>query len=239
MNASIQASPNLLLDFDRDSSVLAVSFGGLFGRAGAVPTFEYQRVIADFAVRAAFVRDPRALWYHGGCEGLGSNLEEVAASLAEVVRLSECDRVVFLGGSSGGYAAILFSCLVPAHQALTFGPQTFIDPEQRAAVGDERWPAKTRQASAHLDKRYSDLRPIVSARSGSHPSPRISVHYAADEGLDAIHAKHLADSPLVDIVLHPDGGHALPAKLKRLGRLHTILERAFWPEPTTVPSGPA
>lgn len=238
-NASLRDAPDLMLDFDRDSSVLAVSFGGLFGRSGGTPSFEYQRVVAEFDVRAAFVRDPLGLWYHGGSGGLGSDVEEVAASLAEVVRLSGCERTVFLGGSAGGYAAILFACLVPAHQAVAFGPQTFIDPRRRAAVGDERWPAKTGRAAGRLDPRYMDLAPILAARAASHPSPRISVHFAADEGLDAIHAGHIAESPLVESLSHPDGGHALPAKLKQLGLLHEILERAFWPEQARSPDDPA
>jgi acetyl esterase/lipase len=170
-----------------------------------------------------FIRDPKALWYHGGCDGLGSTVEDLAKSLTELVRLSESERVIFMGASAGGYAAILFSCLVPAHRVLAFAPQTFLEPEQRAAVGDARWPEMTKRASSWLDRRYTDLRPIVEASAGL----EIAVHYSARNRLDVIHAEHLGGVRPIDFVCHPEEAHSLPKILKDQGRLEAIIEKSI------------
>ena len=220
--AAILSSPDVVVDFEPDSSTLAVAFASLAGRWGGIPTFEFMKSLSALQVKQAFVRDTRSLWYQCGIAGAGSTVDELAAGLSDLVQVAGVSRVVFLGASAGGYAAILFATLVPVQEALVFGPQTFLEPERRAAVGDTRWPNVTREVASCLDSRYADLRRVLE-RSQPDACPQVTLHYAADSALDALHAKHLADLPSVELVAHPSAAHGLPSHLKRIGQLQTII----------------
>lgn len=117
---------------------------------------------------------------------------------------------------------------MPADAVLAFGPQTFLGLEQRAAVGDERFPIPTRRLSSCLDDRYADLRVVLDAHSGTGARSHIELHYAAGEELDALHAEHLATTPSVDLVPYPTGAHALPLYLKNLGDLDAVIGRGVF-----------
>ena len=39
--------------------------------------------------------------------------------------------IITIGGSMGGYAALLFGSLLPVNGIIAFGPQTFIDKDNR------------------------------------------------------------------------------------------------------------
>ena len=223
----ILSSEDVIVEFEHDSPTLAVAFGSMLGRVGGVPHFEFMNMLSRLGVKRAFVRDTKACWYQGGVAGMESSVDDLAAGVGELVQISGAERVVFIGSSSGGYAAILFACLVAVDEALVFAPQTFIDPEQRAAAGDTRWPRPTQWVLQCLDRRYADLRAVMNARIRADPRPHVALHYAANDELDTLHAQHLVDLPSVELIPHDDARHGLPSHLKQLGRLEPIIAGAL------------
>jgi hypothetical protein len=82
----------------------------------------------------------------------------------------------------------------------------------------------------HLDERFADLLPTVSAARG-----RFHVYYAAHHEYDRIHAEHLAG---VDgVMLHPiDSRDHTPIKhLRDTGWLHTFLDELAHLPPANQP----
>lgn len=227
--AAILRSPDVVVDLDGESTVLVVAFGSLLGRMGGIPHFEFMRIMSRMSVKSAFIRDTEARWYHGGVGGVGSTIDALADGLVDLTEIAEAERVVYVGASSGGYAAILFSSIVPADTALTFNPQTFLAPAQRAAAGDERWPEHTMQVGPGLDTRYTDLGPILDERCRPNATPRIEIHFSVTNPYDSAHAQHLAHSPCVRLVPYESGVHGLPGHLKQEGRLEAILSEAISP----------
>ena len=68
----------LALDLGPESDVILIAFGGLLGRLGAVPLFEFFNVVSTFGVKKAFVRDLNQCWYHRGVVGVGADIPAVA-----------------------------------------------------------------------------------------------------------------------------------------------------------------
>jgi hypothetical protein len=130
--------------------------------------------------------------------GAGGDVESVAARLRETI--AGAGRVLMLGNSAGGYAALLFGALTGA-EVHAFSPQTFIDPDLRARHGDSRYAARIEALGADLDHRYADLLPVLAASEG-----RFHVYYAAGEPLEALHAERLRELP--QVVLHRFEGEA-------------------------------
>jgi hypothetical protein len=190
----------LALDLEPDSDAMLVAFSGLRGLLGPMPLFEFFNTVSSLSVKKAFVRDLHQCWYHRGVADVGATIDAVAEHLRQVIERSGVARTVFVGNSSGGYAALLFGRLVCASVVHAFSPQTFIDPELRRRHGDKRWQEFLDRLldSGCYEKRYGDLCPVLAEdknRTAYH------VHYATGYEIDAIHAERLGE--IGSLELHP------------------------------------
>lgn len=156
---------------------MVIAFGGLQqrvggGHGGGVPPYEFVRSCQRAGARhALFVRDPTRSWYLRGVSGddggasdvggvAGARLRAaggswsfggmVSALRAEVRRLRP-RRVVTIGSSMGGYAAVRAGIELGVDLAIAFSPQVLVDPTARtqAALG-----------SMHFDDLLSWLRVV-------------------------------------------------------------------------------
>jgi len=213
---------DLYEDLRPDSELLVVAFAGLAEEMG-IPAFEFMSLLSTLEVQCILVRDRRRIWYQRGVSGVGRSVDTVADHLAERVAALSPGRVAFIGSSAGGYAAILFSALVAVHKVIAFAPQTFIDPEERAAHGDTRWAPATaalREAGGP-GTRYADLRLLLERLPADRPA--IDIHYSNQSDLDVLHARRLAAVPGVQLMPHPSPGHNVPAYLKRREHLSALI----------------
>lgn len=147
-----------------DGATLVIAFGGLQqrlggGAGGGVPPYEFVRSCQKAGARhSLFVRDATRSWY---CRGLGiGSVEErtrggdgdggggggvawretstfdamVEELRAEIAALAP-SRVVTIGSSMGGYAAVRAGIALNAHTVIAFSPQVLIEPSARKAAG--------------------------------------------------------------------------------------------------------
>jgi len=190
----------LLIDFDSDSPVLAIAFGGLAMRVGMIPPFEFFNIMSSSApVKKIFVRDHHQAWYHRGVRGVAADIDGVRDALQRTIDELHPDRVVTLGTSAGGYAALLFGRLLEVSEAHAFSPQTFIDPVLRERYGDRRWakPLAALMASGRYQSRYGDLAELFEVTPCERT--RFVIHHGRGDELGSVHAQRLASrSPHVE-----------------------------------------
>ena len=188
---------------------MIVAFAALPGTKLEVRPFAFFNMLAEIDVKAAFLRDHREAWYHHGVAGIGDDIDSVAAYLRGFA--GNAEETVMIGGSSGGYGAILFGSLVGC-EVHAFSPQTFIDPELRGRHGTGASRSRSTRSATATDKRYADLRPLV-ARS----EVPVHVYYATRHPLDSLHAERLGD--LENVTLHGFDwdSHLLLRELRDLG----------------------
>ncbi len=129
-----------------------VSFAGSAEGIGRIPLFEFQRFLETECPEfdKFFYHDVKRRWYHKGIHGLSTGVKDTAAYLQG--RLSTYEKVAFLGASAGGYAALLYGCLVKeVTTVIAFNPQTLVH-------------------GADLDQEYVDLKPVLedAARSSDY-----------------------------------------------------------------------
>jgi hypothetical protein len=216
----------LVADMRSDSPTLLIAFGGLSGRLG-MPPFEFFKTTGELPVKRLFVRDLRQAWYHHGIPGYGDRIEAVGDSLRELISGQGVERLVVTGNSSGGYAAILFGSMLDADEVLCFSPQTILDAEGLAAVGDERWNKRLGEIAANggLDPDWVDLRVVLPRvrRGGTLCKVYFNEAHDADRG----HAERLRG--LQGVRLYRFGGldHYLVRSLRDSGALGQLLERAL------------
>lgn len=216
------------------------------------------------ATHALFVKDEHQSWYLRGVDAgtkLGGTLLEsaeedsasaaaelgpweasfdglVARLRAEVERLRPA-RLVTLGASMGGYAAIRAGAALGAHAALAFVPQVFLDPREREHL-DLPWMAfmgSLRRLHANRDAwgiggRPLELASLLPSVAGCTTPFVVDVHVGARESGDVREALLLreaaaaaAGGATVTVHVHSRQGHLLFRDLKETGQLSELLQR--------------
>jgi pimeloyl-ACP methyl ester carboxylesterase len=216
-----------VLEVHEPGAPLLIAFGGISGNLG-MPPFEFLRSTGDILAGKIFIRDPHQAWYHRGVPGLGRDIDGVAKSLAGMIANHDPHRVVLVGNSAGGYAALLFSRLVPnVDAAVAFSPQTFIDRRHRLVHRDRRWSRQLNAArqSEGVDSTYVDLRRIM--RQGAARNVSTHVFVGREDRLDVAHARRLSDISGVQVHEISDGGHAAVRTLRDQGTLTAVLQASL------------
>ncbi len=211
----------IAIDFNSQSDSLVVTFGGM-AEAREMPIFEFFASASQLDIHKIFVRDLRRTWYHRGLPGIGENIDEVAAYLDRVIQQQKFKHLTFIGSSTGGYAAILFGCLLNVNTVVAFVPKTFLHPWKRLLCLDVKPWARlwTLLWSKDTQREYFDLRRVLESRA---TTTKFHVHFSADGGADVVHAEHLRGCANVFLHPHPKGGHKLVKKLRDSGELNEIL----------------
>ncbi|HEX5224514.1 MAG TPA: hypothetical protein VFW29_05235 [Solirubrobacteraceae bacterium] len=216
------------------STTLLVAFGGMRGEFG-MPFFEFSTLTENFQVKRLFLRDLRQAWYHRGMPGHGDSLLDVAAALRRLVDAQQPERLIVAGNSAGGYAALVFGTLLGAERVLCFSPQTVIDPDELAAIGDHRWDDRVEavlQARA-LDRTWADLRTALGPARVT--DTRYELYFGDGDLLDRAHAERLAGVDGMRLYRMGEGEHFVVRKMRNSGALEHVLRRALFPAPETVP----
>jgi acetyl esterase/lipase len=209
------------------SRTMLIAFGGIHLRSG-VPPHEFSALTGRTGVKRLYVRDLRQAWYHRGMPGHGDRLMDVAAALREVVARRHVERLVVVGNSAGGYAALVFGTLLSADVVLAFSPQTTLDLESLAQMDDHRWDERLQplQDAAAFDRDWLDLaRALPRARRAD---TRYEVFFD-DTHLDRVHGERLEGLENVRLFRFGGGQHELARALRDSGALARVLERAIRP----------
>ncbi|KOO27292.1 aspartyl asparaginyl beta-hydroxylase [Chrysochromulina tobinii] len=212
---------------------MVIAFGGLQqhiggGHSGGMPPHEFVRSCTKAGARyALFVRDASRSWY---CRGLGDGafgdaaagdtFESMVAGLrAEIDRLAPA-RVVTIGSSMGGYAAIRAGIALNADRAVAFSPQVLLHPDERRGAALE---------PMHFDELLSWLRLAASAEGFAMRSLVEAVREAPPSIFTAVEV-HVGASEHGDVY---EAERLQAAVDERLGRI-VAFERILVIDPTSV-----
>lgn len=136
---------------------LVVSFAGHDYMFGQIPRFIFVNFFEKHfpTIDRDFYIDTRTCSYHKGIPGISNTIDETVAYLKE--KIKPYKQVIFLGVSSGGYAAILFGSLLGISKVLAFIPQTI------------------RYVKQNIDEKYRDILPFFSHTTQYHLYADITV----------------------------------------------------------------
>jgi len=108
------------------NKVAIACFGGKALRFGGILPFEFLNYLSsnykDHCDLYFFI-DEHQSWYHEGIKGITTCIDDTVLYLNNLLR--NYDKVLFMGTSAGGYAAILFGSLCNVN-VISFIPQTIL-----------------------------------------------------------------------------------------------------------------
>jgi len=206
-----------------------IAFGGINEGMG-MPPFEFFKLLNNVKVNKVFVRDKQQAWYQLGLDQFLQSPTEVAEQIIQAITLEHNNpRLIMIGNSMGGYAAMLFGLMLNAEQVIAFSPQTFVDRLNRMRFLDFRWaPQINRMHTAikqdEASTAHFDLRPLISKNVYK---PRIDVYYSERHRLDRIHAERLRECKNVFLYPCRANSHALVRELRDEGKLSEIILRSI------------
>ena len=141
---------------------MIISFAGHgLQSMGVIPQFEFLKTLTMWYpnYNIKFLTDPQKRWYHKGIPGLSTNIPETVSYLETLV--SGYKKVVFMGTSAGGYAALLFGSLLNVSTVIAFKPQTLL-------------------TEGNLDNSYCDLKGLLNNTTVYHVYGDMSVTEKSD-----------------------------------------------------------
>jgi hypothetical protein len=210
-------------DVDGRYETVVIAFGGILMGMGGVPPFEFFHQLGDAPAARAFVRDLDQAWYQLGVRGVGDDIMSSAEWLSSLCRQHHVQRVVCIGCSAGGFAAMVFGSLIGADVVHAFAAQTTIEPRQLRQLVDTRWDTHLKRMRRKLGKRQ----PILDVRAlleESPNQPQVYVHWGTDDPRDTRHAVRMDGLDNVILVPHAGLGHAdLTRALRDRGDLRRLV----------------
>lgn len=156
--------------------------------------------------------------------------------MRERVAATAPSRVVLLGNSAGGYAAVALASLLDVDEVVPVVPRSTLTDEVNDALGDDHFAELRRGALAGLPTAavpLLDLRAVLlagfAARSAAGRPPyrtRVRALHPTDDALDAAHAARLTELPETVVSSYPRGDHQLAAVLRTTGELDAVVDAA-------------
>jgi len=205
MNAT---PPVFHVEEEPGAEVLVVAFTGKAAKFNMIRPFDFFRLTGLLHYHRILVREPWHYCYLKGIDETG--LEGLIDRLQSEIKRLAPKRVLFIGVSSGGFAALLLGHLLEPDYVHAFSPYTYLDYFNVVKEGNYhhtvfRWLvtiARINLLPANL-RRYLDLRPLLMKSDGK---TRFHLHACAHSS-DRTCVRHVGDCPHTQIFLYPCDSH--------------------------------
>lgn len=209
------------------SRVLIVVFANLMPD-NTLPPFCYRESLKQYSVNKWFVRDLHKFMYLRGIDDLLDSVKKLAAKIRRMIRGYGSESTIFIGNSSGGYAALLYGILTRPQDVLAFAPRTYLDPENRARFDDSRNPHIVDRVAGESHRygarKYLDLRELF--RKTKPRRTRFHLYWDRNHRIDDINAARMS---FPNVALHPQegGGHLIARYLRDRQLFHPIIQKVL------------
>ncbi len=192
--------------------------------------FEWTGVLSRASCHKIFLRDSMQHWYLGGLLGFSSSLQQTVAHLSELVMKHRVRRILTLGSSMGGYAALLLASLLHAERAIAFSPQTAMTFDWMHAIGDLRWELKMTEMK-NLELGDQD---IVACWHANGCPGRAQIIYPEGVPLDRVHATRLREFPMCEVTGIEGGDHEVAYAFAKSGWVTTAVAEFLRVDPALL-----
>ena len=112
---------------------LIISFAGLGDK------YEFKKTLAHHSVNVIFLRDLSHQWYLNDLPTVGCGVSEISKFLSDRIIELKPPKVVAIGTSAGGFAAMLYGALLEVDVICVFSPHSFRSKLLCLLTWDYRW----------------------------------------------------------------------------------------------------
>lgn len=212
----------VLVERGTDPSVVMIAFTG-HAHQLQMRVYDFFANIKGLGYSRILLRDQYRLHYHHGIDRQRRDFPGLIEYLrTEVTRLGP-KKVICLGASSGGYAALVVGHQLGADYVHAFAPQTFLDVRAGGLLSRFRSGISRLAFSKRARKDFFDLRAVLGNPNGN---TRYFVHYGSGHDEDRAHAERIAGLPGVVTLGYPCNIHGVSVFLAKYFLLGKFLDVA-------------
>jgi hypothetical protein len=229
----------VLVERGEDNACLVVAFTG-WGWRGRHngPVYDFFETTKILRYHRILLRDQYYMYYHHGIDPERPDFPSLIDFLKKERARLKPQKVLCIGSSAGGYAAIVAGHRLSADYVHAFGPQTFLELRPRELRPWQR-PSRLRlRLSRRASPELFDLAPMLDRPNGQ---TTYFVHYCQGCEADYYHAQHISGLPDVVTIGYPCSAHRVgifmakrhfQAQLLDLANQHRIIDlaQAYFPE---------
>ena len=237
--ATSDVSAGCLVDCPHAHAPLLIAFGFVdwqsiagFDFWGRSKKFEAHN---GLPLNRVLLRDTASLWYQHGCAGMGHRAEDLSRALAVLVATLAPSKIMVVGQSMGGYAALQFGTDLQRRfgnvRMLAFGPLSHLCPQRARQEGDLRYlPMMECLAITRPRGFVPDLVQYMQQAADDGVTLQCGIVVGAaqqppqGDNSDHLHAARFAALPGVQIDSFPDAPHAVVQWLIDQGRIDDVFQ---------------
>ena len=210
---------------DNSGDTLLVLFAGM-GWKDSIPTFIFYNFLKEYKnVDKLFVRDIACRYYLTGLRNSTKDFNSTIELLRNLTSKKKYKKVVALGCSAGGYAAILYGHLLKFTNVVVFSPQIVLNDKKEQLIGDTYNAPKTCKWLTNLNKDNEFYQKCLDLKNILPLDTKVEIHYSlrANNGADKKHALYL-ESENCKIIEYNNNIHMLALELRDKGKLKEIID---------------
>ncbi len=213
---------------DNGADTLLVTFAGM-GWKDSIPTFIFYNFLKSYTnIDKLFLRDINCRYYISGLKNSTSTFEETIDMYRGLINKKKYKRIVAIGCSAGGYAAILYGQILGFDKVIAFSPQTVLTNRKEDLIGDIYNAPRTCQWLRSLNPDNAEYQKALDLNNYRPFKTSIDIHYSVNgnKGADKKHAIYL-QSENCNVFEHPGNDHMIALTLRDQGKLTEIIDKAI------------
>ena len=209
---------------DNNSDILLISFGSNGRNNKKIPSFNfYQLLKNDKYYDKLFLRDIDRNYYLTGLKNSTKNLTETIDLIKQLTSTKKYKKIVSIGSSAGGFAAILFGQLLNFSKVIAFNPQTVISEEKETIINDFFYTVDTCKKLRNFSNSDTLYQKCLNLRNLIPFKTRVDIHYSHLSTEDKNHAKFI-EHENCKLTKYNSSSHLLALQLKENKKLKSIIE---------------
>jgi hypothetical protein len=216
----------VLVEKGEDPSVLVVAFTGFKGGL-TMPTFDFLALTKLTRYSRILLLDISRTCYMGGVPPELPDYAALREALRAHIAQLAPQKTIFIGASSGAYAALLLGHELAADYVHAFSPYTYLDRGNVLKHDDQDSLANQADTIARIEALPADVRPLLDLApilTKHNSKSRYYLHVCRDSSYDMMRAKRLIKCQGVLLIGYPCAGHGVAATLARNNLLGDLLK---------------
>jgi acyl carrier protein len=219
-------NPSVIVKRGDDRRLAIVAFTGGWHQLLGESAFDFMDLTGSLNYSRILLRDPAQSWYLCGLGDHCSDFDGMVRVVRGHLDKLAPDKVMAIGTSSGGYAALLAGHLLRADYVHAFSPQTYVDPVSIKRYRDETLGQKNGAVLQSLYARFgqdAEYLDLARALGGWNGRTRYLLHVCARCETDLRRARHLERVPALTILRYPCAVHNVLVGMAHQRFLHDVL----------------
>lgn len=218
-------------ELEPNSRVVCLAFTGLQPDR-VVPNFHWRGIFGSQPVNKLYIRDVRQRFYQRGIPGAGESAGAIGEFMRRYMDERRFEHSLCLGGSAGGYAAMLYGWFIGADEVHAFAPLTRLPTRSKVQLLELilRGGYKLARTIAPLhfdrgiDRTYFDLHSVLERGNGR---TLYHIYFGRGHQRDLAHARQLADIPGVVLHEYDTADHHVSTMIRDSGELEQIIQESI------------